>query len=308
MTNHWGGGQLATAALVALACALPPLAGRRAAEADEGPRSAGLDPGQPAAAAEPAGTAAPAKDESPSDEDAPWAATVASEVVPAGRIQVEAGAVYEDRAPGQNFFIETPLLLRFGAVERLELRAAWSPYIAFEDARHEREESGGDALFGARFLTNEQIGLFPSIAIGAAAKAPLADEREGLGSGEADVAARVDATTYWLEEIFYTDLSVQSTWLGQGRRAAPHFYQQTVVEFLAGYDQLAPATLYAQLAWATEDAPGRGGHDSILLSIGGFWFPERWLAFDAGVDIGLGPDDPDWGFYLTVIWMSSELW
>jgi hypothetical protein len=237
-----------------------------------------------------------------------WAATVAGEVVPRGRIQVEVGATFADRAPGQNFSIETPIALRLGILEQWEARVVWSPYTAFEDSDHRREEGIGDAVFGLRYLVCAQAGYFPSIVAGGFAKAPFASEHEGRGSGEADIAARIDATTYWIEEVFYTDISIESAWIGQGRGEGPFFYQQTAFELYGGYDGLEPATLYSGISWETENAPGRDVHDSVVLTFGAFWFPRRWLAFDFGVDIGLGKDDADFGMYFTVIWLSGEIW
>jgi hypothetical protein len=45
-----------------------------------------------------------------------------------------------------------------------------------------------------------------------------------------------------------------------------------------------------------------------VLSLGWLYFPGRKLAFNMGVDLGLGRADPDWGLYFDVLWLSPRLW
>ncbi len=234
------------------------------------------------------------------EEETPWAATVAGEVVPAGRVQVEAGLVYEDRSDGLKWALETPLALRLGAIERVEIRIDWSAFAAFRDDRQHEEQGIGDTRAGVKFLVAEQVDLFPSLALGGFVKIPTADEDRGLGSGETDFGVRADATTYWIPETLYTDLSFQAEWLGDDR-----FFRATT-ELLAGYDGFAPLTIYALVTWATEEEPR--GRDSVVLSLGLFVFPARWFAFDVGADLPLTDEDPDWGFFIFAIALSPRLW
>lgn len=279
-------GKLARARVCAAATLAAALLG--AAAADEDPRAGG-----PSAAN---GAAEPQAEEQ-------WAATTAGEVVPPGRIQVEAAVIYEDRAPGQRWAIDTPLAIRFGLIPRFEARVDFTPYVAFRDDRGHTEEGKGDTALSGKFLTNEQIDLFPAIALGAFVKIPTASEKKGLGSGEVDLGGRIDATTYWLPEVFYTDFSFTGSLLGEGRG---HYFFRPSIEFLLGYDGFAPATLYTLLTWEGQEAAHE--HDSLVLSFGAFFFLQKTLAIDMGIDLPLTGVDPDWGFFVFLLWMTPEIW
>lgn len=247
----------------------------------------------------------PAPENGDKDEE-DWVVTSIGDVVPRGHALIEAGLAYQDRPPGQEWSLQTPLNLRLGVLPRVETAVEWDGLVlvTFDDEATTRR-SPGDLRWRLKFLANEQIGWFPSVAPSVFVKAPTGGERRGEGSGEWDFGWRLDTTTYWIEDVFYTELAIESTLLGREDRSG-NFYHQQGVSFLAAYDKLPRATIYGEIAWTSPEGPGQD--HSLVLSLGWLYFPYRKLAFNMGVDIGLVRADPDWGFYFDVLWLTPRLW
>jgi hypothetical protein len=131
------------------------------------------------------------------------------------------------------------------------------------------------------------------------------EEGSSEGSGRWDFGGGLDTTTDWIEDVFYTELAIESSLLGRKGRSGDFYYQQGA-SFLAAYDQIPRATIYGEIAWTSPEGPGED--HSLVLSLGWLYFPGRKLAFNMGVDLGLGRADPDWGLYFDLLWLSPRLW
>ena len=265
------------------------------------PADAGGPGPQEATSATLAASEPPSEPKGPEEET--WAATLASEVVAPGALQLEAGFFYEDRAPGTRWALGTPVALRFGVIPSLEARVGFDAIDAYRDEDGRREHGFGDTFVSLKARTNAQMGFFPSMAIEPFLKAPTADESKGLGTGEIDFGLRLLGTAYWVPNLFYTDLSVEFAWLGEPSSHSRRFFYQTSAALLLGCDVLETLTLYSIALWAAPEAEGEP--DSVVLSFGSFLFLRRSLALDIGVDIGVGKPDADWGVFLGVLWLSG---
>jgi len=255
----------------------------------------------------------PAPENADGDEK-DWVVTNIGDVVPPGRALIEAGLAYQHRPPDEEWSFQTPLDLRLGVLPRVETAVEWDGLVldTFEDEATTRR-STGDLRGRLKFLANDQIGWFPSVAPSVFAKAPISGEhrseatgeRSGEGTGKWDFGVGVDTTTDWIEDVFYTEFALESTLLGREGRSGDFYYQQSA-SFLAAYDDLPKVTIYGEIAWTSPDGPGED--HSLVLSLGWLYFPGKKLAFNMGVDIGLAPADPDWGLYFDLLWLSPRLW
>jgi len=102
--------------------------------------------------------------------------------------ELEAGAVID---PGDR--LDTPTTLKYGAGPRTEVFAGWSPLLDVDEGGVD-ETGVGDALVGVRHRFADETATTPSGAVQATVKLPVADEEDGLGSGEVDASFALIAT------------------------------------------------------------------------------------------------------------------
>ena len=267
--------------------------GPAGAAPDDAPRSA------------PLGTAEP-PDKVGVEPEEPWAATLVTDIVPPGYFQLDMGVQYSDRTPTEHWSFETPVVLRAGIFQDFEADCELGGFVAFDEREGPTERGFGDTTLALLYKTNEQLGFFPAISFGPFGKIPTAQAHKGIGSGEGDVGFRLNANTYWIPDAFYTEATFQAAWLGEEGSHFHHFYFQPSATFSIAYDGLAPVTIYLDTEWAAQEAPHEP--DSLVFSLGTFFFPRHWIAFDMGVDIGAGEADPEWGLYFSVLWLIGPIW
>ena len=193
--------------------------------------------------------------------------------------ELEAGALWD---PSDE--IDTPMTLKYGFDPRTEVFAGWSP-VGYVSRPGEDGFGVGDLVLGTRHRVLDETDGTPSAAFQGAVKLPVADEDEGLGSGETDFALAGILTRgfgdfvgigYWQLDL----LGSPSGGFDVGHSLA-----------------IATATpVVGQIAWFGELAAvivPEHDDEALFTTIGATYNPRPSLLFDVGAVVGLNDDAPD---------------
>lgn len=219
--------------------------------------------------------------------------TNGTHIVDEGLLQLEIGVQHARMGTDQRSF-GTPLTIRIGLLEWLEVRASTDGFLHQIDASS--SVSGvGNVQLGAKVRLFADPGGIPVLSILPIVNLPAASASKGLGSGDPDVTL-VLLTGTDLGRTSHVDFNygIGAIGAGQGR---PHFAQHLVSVSVSHSvtEQLSP---YIEAFWFSRQDPD-GGH---VFSIDGGLiqaFTAR-LAVDGGVTVGLTNAAPNLSLFAGV--------
>lgn len=202
-----------------------------------------------------------------------------------GLLQVELGGVFTRPAAGQRGG-GTPLMLRYGAFEWLEVSAGTDGFLAQQAVDTGAISGLGNTLLGARLRLFAARGGMPIVSVLPALTLPTASAAKGLGSGDTDATLAL-LSGRDLPMQSHVDVSYGVGAIGTGDGS--HFTQHTT--FVSGSLGITRAwTPGLTLTWISrqDTATGRAltaSADSVLTL-------SRRLALDASATFGLTRQAP----------------
>ncbi|MCB9916670.1 MAG: transporter [Planctomycetes bacterium] len=201
-----------------------------------------------------------------------------------GTLELEVGAELD---PGDAF--ASPTTLKYGVDARTEVYLGLSPYNVVDRAPASDGSGFGDTTLGARRRVWED-GRGTSAAVQLAVKLPTASEREGLGSGELDVAAAGILSRGFGERVGGT-LYYELRSLGRSDRGGRDLAHALALAGAYALDDELSA--FAELSQRVQ--PGPDDPSALVTGLAWAWSPS--LVLDAAVSVGLDDDAPD------AVWM-----
>jgi Putative MetA-pathway of phenol degradation len=205
--------------------------------------------------------------------------TNGTNIVEVGLLQVEAGAQHVRLGTQRN--VGTPLMIRVGLLEWLELRASTDGFL-YQTNNSSSVSGGGNVQVGAKVRLFAEPGGIPVLSILPTLNLPVASVSKGLGSGDSDATLVVLSGTD-LGRTSHIDLNygIGAIGAGQGR---PHFTQHLIsVSFSHSVtEQLSP---YIEGFWFSRQEPQGGRVFSV--DAGAIQAFTTRLAIDGGVAVGL---------------------
>ncbi len=180
-------------------------------------------------------------------------------------------------------FVDTPMLVKYGINERTEFVAGGSP-IRHVDGP---DETGiGDVVLGARHRIVDETADDPAIAIATLIKLPLADEDDGLGTGETDVffSAAAEKKIEDIRAVGFYRLGFLGSPGSDGSDIRHDFAAAGTVAVAQNLD------LYGELAAIFVP---EYDFDALIATFGGNFVLGPATVFDAGFRVGLTDDAPD---------------
>lgn len=204
-----------------------------------------------------------------------------------GLLQVELGGVFtrtsaDIRATG------TPVMLRYGAFEWLEVSAGTDGYLRQRGPDTDEASGAGNTLLGARVRLFARPGGLPILSLLPQVVLPTASADAGLGTGDVD-AWLTAVTGRDLPRRSHVDASYGLATIGGGAAGA-RFVQHSA--FVSGSLGVTPAwTPALTLAWLSRQDPVTGraftaAAESVLAL-------SRRAAFDVSAVVGLNRHAPD---------------
>lgn len=207
----------------------------------------------------------------------------------AGTFELESGLAYD-----RNDRSSLPSTLKYGFDERVELSLSTSPWTRIE--RPGRDEIGPeDLLLAIRARVLDEEADAPGLALGASLKAPTANDRHGLGSGEWDGFANVavSKTVDDLSFVGYYQLGVL------GNPQGPDVDVQHVFALAGGWAFREGFSLFEEIAL---DRIHEQDQAAWLSTTGVAWSVDPRLTLDTAVRLGLSNDAPDVVFQVGLTW------
>ena len=229
----------------------------------------------------PAQDAPPAPPILPANDDV----TDGTDTTDTGLLQVELGGVFT-RTDASTRTGGTPLLLRYGAFDWLEVSAGTDGYLT-QRARAGATSGLGNTLIGARVRLFAARGGLPILSVLPTVVLPTASRTKGLGSGDTDAAIAVISGRD-LPGRSHVDLSYGAASIGDGEggRLAQHN------AFVSGTLGVTPAwSPGITLTWLSRQDAATGR--ALLLSADSVVTLSRRLAVDVSVVAGLNRAAPD---------------
>jgi len=199
---------------------------------------------------------------------------------PDGSIEIEAGV-----HAGRGGIVHTPSQLKLGLDPRTEAFLEWTPYVRV-DAPGPDPDGVGDVVLGARHRLREAHGGRPAAAAQTTLKLPVADEEQGLGSGEVDLGLAGILT--WRREHSALTAFYQSDLLGEPGGGADLGHRLALLGSRFVAREVAVFGELAALLVPEQD------DERVLASAGVTWNPTRYVVWDLALITGLSPDAPDW--------------
>lgn len=199
--------------------------------------------------------------------------------VPKGFLELESGITL---GPGSQ--VDAPTALKLGTGPATEAFLLLAPYRRLEGPG-ENPEGFGDLHLGGRYRFRDDEGRRPSAALQAHIKLPTADEDEGLGSGEVDVALAGILTWHRDQSLWTAFYQMQS--LGEPDGADMSHDAGLLAAFLPRHRLGGFAEIGANLV-PEEDL------DQIFATFGATYNPGNQLVWDIAVLVGLSEESPDW--------------
>lgn len=198
----------------------------------------------------------------------------------AGTFELEAGGVIDPHDS-----VDSPLTLKWGMAENVELFLGWSPYQTEERPGH--DASGiGDTLVGLRYRFLEEEGSVPSTALQLTTKIPTGDENEGLSTGENDFLAAVILSKQvgQVSTTFFYQLGI----LGEPDEGDTDVEHS--IALAAGLPLAEDWSFFAELA--AVEVPEQD-LNQIFTTTGFTYAVSKDLVLDVGVVVGLSNDADD---------------
>ncbi len=240
-----------------------------------------------ASAKEPA-TASP----SPIEPDRPDV-TNGAHIVGEGLLQVELGYQHlrmrrTQRSQG------TPVTLRLGLTEWLELRAGSDGYVRQSDGVTSAS-GAGNIQAGAKLRLFAEPGGLPVLSVLPTVNLPVASASKGLGSGDADYSLAL-LTGSDVGRTSHVDVNYAIGAIGAGG-GAPHFIQQ-LVSVSASHSLTEQLSPYLEAFWLSGQEP----HGGRALSIDGGLIQAVTARFavDGGLAVGLTQAAPDLSVFVGI--------
>ena len=217
-------------------------------------------------------------------------ASLSTETVGAGAVQLETGIVYERERIGgsrtdRRFVVETAL--RGGLTEGLELIVEGEPLVRLRGAEDDTDHGDLSLSVKYRFLDAAEGSWLPSLGAFSFVKLPVAEPP--IGSGKTDFGALLLAT-FALPGRVSVDADAGLAAVGQSRPGG--YLLQAIVAVGASRDLTDRVGLFSDVVYTSRDE--RAGRDSVLLDAGLLWRPARNVALDASVVTSLAGPGPDW--------------
>lgn len=203
-----------------------------------------------------------------------------------GLVQVEIGSVFT-RSDATAHGETTPLTIRYGAFEWLEVSAGTDGYVWQRASDTGTSDGIGNLMLAARLRTFSRPGGPPLIAVIPQVTLPTASVARGLGTGSPDVLiTAVVGRDYPARS--HVDVSYGAGALGQGS-GLPHLAQQ--VAFVSGTLGVTPAwTPGLTLTWISRQDAVTGR--ALLLSSDTVVTLSRRVAVDVSAQFGLTRQSP----------------
>ena len=254
------------------------------------PLTAPAGDGVPATSASAAAASSSADSASPSPDDVlpdNNDVTDGTDNTDVGLLQVELGGAFT-RTDGISHAQGTPLTLRYGAFEWLELSVGTDGYMWQHAADPAFAQGLGNVQVGARFRFFAKPGGPPILAFIPQVTLPTASAAKGLGTGDKDATLAV-ITGHDLPHQAHVDVSYGAGSIGEGAGLG-RFAQQ--IAFLSGSLGVTKAwTPGLTLTWVSRQdlATGR----AFTLSTDSAITLSRRMALDVSIIVGLTPQSPD---------------
>jgi hypothetical protein len=215
--------------------------------------------------------------------------------VPRGAIQFEFGLPQVeilDQGAVEATTVRIPVVaLRYGLLERLELRAA-SPLYNQIDVQETEESGGGDVELGAKVHAITGGNGRPDLSLIGSVILPVGDESFTVSEDREAFAANAVAGGAIGERMSWIGV-VGGTWLPDGDEG--YTANANLVAYL-GRSLSDRVSGYVEAEWF----PSEGPSDPVLAGIGLAFLPIPTLQLDASVDRGLNDDALDWLFGVGV--------
>lgn len=203
-----------------------------------------------------------------------------------GLLQIEFGGIVS-RADAASRAAATPMTLRYGAFEWLELSVGTDGYLAQHTSGSVWTGGLGNTQIGARVRLFAAPGGLPILSLLPAVTLPTASAARGLGSGDSD-ATLAALTGRDLPHASHLDVTYGLGAIGAGD--GTHFTQHQAS--VSGSVGVTPAwTPGLTLAWASRQDPSTGR--ALTVSAESVVTLSRRLAFDVSATFGLNREAPD---------------
>jgi outer membrane putative beta-barrel porin/alpha-amylase len=205
--------------------------------------------------------------------------TNGTHIVDAGLLQMEVGGVWNRSGAGRS--VGTPLTVRVGLTEWLEARVSGDGFLSVTDAAG-NQRGMGNVQLGAKLRLWSDPGGVPVLSILPTINLPVASERKGLGSGQADFTIAILTGTDLLTRG-HLDVNYGIGRIGAGT-GLPRFTQH-LVSWSASAEVPGPLTPYLEGFWFSRQDPEGG--QIAALDTGAIYVINQRLALDGGVQVGL---------------------
>jgi len=210
--------------------------------------------------------------------------TNGTHIVDIGLLQMEAGGVWNRDSGGHS--LGTPVTVRVGLTEWLEVRVSGDGFLAVTDAAG-TERGMGNVQLGAKLRLWSDPGGLPVLSILPTINLPAASESKGLGSGQADFTIAMLTGSDFLTRG-HVDINYGVGRIGAGT-GQPRFTQH-LIAWSASAEVPGPVTPYVEGFWFSRQDPG-GGHVAAL-DTGAIYVINARLALDGGIQVGLTEATP----------------
>ncbi len=205
-----------------------------------------------------------------------------ADTVAEGYVEMEVGVAHDSDA------FDSSLLFRMGLHRRIEFYFGLNPFITRE-IDGETETGIGDSLVGGkvRFFEAKE----GNAAIEVFVRIPSADEDKGLGTGDLDAGFRFIASRTWGVQHF--DFNLGGDFAGVPDSGSNEARWTTILAWSRPWgDRLGHyGELFLQFLPATDD-------ETITTDWGLTYRLNPSFVLDAGVNVGLSEDAPDFQFTL----------
>lgn len=202
-----------------------------------------------------------------------------------GLLQVEIGGLLT-RADASTRTAGTPLMLRYGAFEWLEVSAGTDGYLLQRTADGGTLGGLGNTLLGARVRLFARRGGLPIVSLLPLVALPTASAAKGLGSGDTDTTFAL-LTGRDLPRASHVDVSYGIGAIGDGEGG--HFAQHTAMA-TASLGVTPAWTPALTLTWVSRQDPATGA--AAFAAAESVVTLSRRLAFDTSVTVGLNRNAP----------------
>jgi hypothetical protein len=216
--------------------------------------------------------------------------TNGTHIVDVGLLQIELGGLFS-RSGSNSHNLGTPLTLRLGLTEWLELRVGGDGLLSSTDP--EGQQTGmGDVQIGAKLRLWASPGGIPVLSILPTINLPVASQSKGLGSGQSDFTIALLTGTDFLTRG-HLDINYGFGLIGSGPGLSR--FPQHLIALSASVEIPGPVTPYAEAFWFSRQEPDGGRVTAI--DTGAIYVINPRFALDGGVQGGLSEDAPSWSVF-----------